>query len=248
MGLTSQMAGGLSCIERGERLQYRNALSLLTLCVLIVLSGCATRGGPVPYDVPNFSAPDSDRPALGQQGIIGKLDVISVAVYELPELNRDLQVDTKGNIALPLVGTVQADGQTADQVAAVITERLAARYVRHPSVQVSIKEAVPRTVTVEGAVTKPGVFEMRGQTDLLSAIALASGLGEDANSHRVVVFRQIDGERRAAAFDLATIRDGTSPNPVIYGNDIVVVDGSSLAKAYRDVLQSVPLLFFVTKF
>ena len=67
----------------------------------------------------------------------------------------------------------------------------------------------------------------------------------------MVVFRQINGERRAAAFDLATIRDGSSPNPVVYGNDIIVVDGSKLSNAYRQILQvaaallcSVPLSGF----
>jgi polysaccharide export outer membrane protein len=208
------------------------------------LAGCAGRGGPVPYDVPNFAAPDSDRPVIGNQGILGKLDVISVAVFQLPELNRDLQIDTNGNFAMPLVGTIHADGLTADQVGAVISDRLAANYVRNPSVQVSIKQTVVRTVTVEGAVKKPGVFEVRGQTDLLSAIALAAGPDDYSNVHRVVVFRQIDGERKAAAFDLATIRNGTAPNPVIFGNDIIVMDGSSLAKTYRDVLQAVPLLYF----
>lgn len=198
----------------------------------------------MPYDVPNFAKPDSDRPALGEQGIIGKLDVVSVAVYQLAELNRDIQVDTNGNISMPLVGTVQVDGKTPDQVAGIITDRLAARYVRHPSVQVSIKQSVPRTITVEGSVNKPGMFEIRGQLDLLSAIALSSGLADDSNLHRVVVFRQINGERRAAAFDLATIRDGSSPNPVIYGNDIIVVDGSKLSNAYRQILQAVPLLYF----
>lgn len=185
---------------------------------------------------------------MGEEGIIGKLDVVSVAVYQLSELNRDIQVDTNGNISMPLVGTVQADGKTPDQVAGIIADRLAAKYVRHPSVQVSIKEAVPRTITVEGSVTKPGMFQIRGRLDLLSAIALASGPNADANSHRVVVFRQINGERRAAAFDLATIREGTSPNPIIYGNDIIVIDGNKLGKAYRDILQAVPLLYFARVF
>ena len=220
-------------------------LSFLALVAMMPLAGCASRGGPVPYDVPNFSAPDNDRPALGKQGLIGKLDVISVAVFELAELNRDIQVDTNGAIVMPLVGSFQVEGLTSDQLAQQITSRLAARYIRSPSVQVSIKQTVVKTVTVEGSVTKPGTFEVRGQSDLLSAIAFAAGPSEFANPHRVVIFRQINGERRAAAFDLATIRSGQSPNPAIYGNDIIVVDGSKLGKAYREILQAVPLLYFL---
>lgn len=220
----------------------------LALFAAILVAGCSTRGGPVPYNVSNFAAPDNDRPIVGNQGVIGKLDVVSVAVYELPELNRDIQVDTKGSISIPLVGSLQAEGLTTEELSQQITSRLAARYVRSPSVQVGIKEAVGKQVTVEGSVVRPGVFQLRGETDLLSAIALASGPNEFANKRRVVVFRQIRGERVAAAFDLSSVRTGQSPNPAIYGNDIIVVDGSKLTRAYRDILQAVPLLLLVNKF
>lgn len=218
------------------------------MLAMLPLAACTTRGGPVPYDVAGFSAPDSDRPAVGNQGVIGKLDIVSVAVFELPELNRDIQVDTKGDIAMPLVGSIQAEGLTSDELARQITGRLAARYVRSPSVQVGIKETVAKLITVEGSVVKPGTFPLRGESDLLTAIALAAGPNEFANAHRVVVFRQIGGERKAAAFDLTTIRNGQSANPAIYGNDIIVVDGSKLTRAYRDILQAVPLLLLVNKF
>ena len=125
----------------------RKLLPIVALALLASLAGCATRGGPVPYDVPNFTAPDSDRPALGGEGTIGKLDTISVSVYQLPELNRDIQVGSDGNIAMPLVGTVKAEGLNSTQLAQEISSRLAARYIRSPSVQVSIKETVVRSVT-----------------------------------------------------------------------------------------------------
>lgn len=223
-------------------------LSLLTVAALGLLPGCASRGGPVPYDVSNFVAPDTDRPNIGNEGIIGKLDKVSVAVFELPELDRDMQVDTNGNVQMPLIGSVRAEGFTTEQLAQQISEQLAARYIRSPSVQVTIKEAVTKVVTVGGAVKSPGVFPVRGETNLLSVIALAAGPAESANPSRVVVFRQIAGERRAAAFDLKQIQTGRAPNPVIYGNDSVIIDGSRLDKAYRDILQAVPLLYFTRVF
>lgn len=221
----------------------RKLLPIVALALLASLAGCATRGGPVPYDVPNFTAPDTDRAALGSEGTIGQLDTIAVAVYQLPELTRDIQVGSDGNITMPLVGTVKAEGLNSTQLAQAISDRLAARYVRSPSVQVSIKETIARTVTVEGSVKQPGVFPVRGESSLLRVIALAAGPDGDANIHRIVVFRQINGQRKAAAFDLGVIRDGKAPDPVIYGNDVVVVDGSGLSAAYREALQAVPLLY-----
>ena len=216
---------------------------LLLLFMLTLLAACSTAGGPVPYNVAGFTQPDTERPPLADNGIIGKLDTIAVQVYQLPDLNREMQVDRDGNIAMPLVGTVHAEGLTAPQVATAISDRLAAQYVRSPSVQVTIKQTVAKMLTVEGSVKRPGIYELRGQTTLLGAIALASGPDEYANSHRVVVFRQIDGRRNAAAFDLDRIRDGTVDDPAIFGNDTVVVDGSRVTALYRELLQAVPLLY-----
>ncbi len=59
----------------------------------------------------------------------------------------------------------------------------------------------------------------------------------------MVIFRQIEGKRAAAAFDLSLIRTGQAPDPEVFGNDIVVLDGSGLNQAYREILQAIPLLY-----
>jgi len=71
---------------------------------------------------------------------------------------------------------------------------------------------------------------------------MAKGTSEDANARRVAVFRTIGGQRQAAAFDLTAIRRGQSQDPEIYPGDIVVVDGSSLKAAQKQVLSTIPLL------
>lgn len=221
----------------------RKILSLLIVALMVPLTGCATRGGPVSYDTAAFTTPDAVRPDLTGSGIIGKLDVLAVNVYQLPELNRDYQVDTDGNIVMPLVGSVKADGLSATDLARDISARLAARYVRSPSVTVGIKQTAVQTVTVEGAVNRPGMFPIPGKISLLRAVALAAGPSQDANIKRVVIFRQIEGKRAAAAFDLSLIRTGQAPDPEVFGNDIVVLDGSGLNQAYREILQAIPLLY-----
>jgi len=71
---------------------------------------------------------------------------------------------------------------------------------------------------------------------------MAKGTTEDANPHRVVIFRQINGQRQAAAFDLKSIRRGEMPDAEIFGNDIIVVDGSASKSAFKNIVSTVPLL------
>ena len=78
---------------------------------------------------------------------------------------------------------------------------------------------------------------------LMQAIALAEGTDEMANAHRVAIFRTIDGVRRAAAFDLVTIRKGQDKDPQVYSGDIVIVDGSAIKEVEKKLL-STPILYF----
>jgi polysaccharide export outer membrane protein len=123
-----------------------------------------------------------------------------------------------------------------------ISQRLAQRYLRNPNVQVAFLEQQQQTITLDGSVRQPGVREIRGETSLLRAVALGQGTTEDANLQRVLVFRTIEGQRMAAAFDLQAIRRGQAEDPKIYGNDIIVVDGSRTRQVWRDVLSALPLL------
>jgi len=214
------------------------------LLALALVAGCASPKSNVPY-LPSgdFGRPDSETISVSQ-GLqrIAPMDKINVNVFQVESLSGEFQVDSAGVISFPLIGTVEAQGKTAPELGQVIASRLGAKYLQNPNVQVSIKESVEQTVTVDGSVRQPGVYPVKGATTLMRAVALARGASEDANTNRVIVFRTIKGQRMAAAFDLAAIRRAGAEDPVIYGNDIVVVDGSRARSVFGYVLASIPLL------
>ena len=106
----------------------------------------------------------------------------------------------------------------------------------------AVTERAQQTVAIEGAVNKPAVVPVRGQTTLLQAIAMAGGTSQDAIPSQVVVFRTVRGQRMAAAFDLNSIRRGEASDPPIYPNDIVVVAGSQPNKLLQSVFQTLPII------
>lgn len=216
---------------------------LAGLVLLLSLSGCAAgRGGPIPYDVQGFGRPDVPAvAALDEDYRISPLDTLSIEVFKSEDLTKDYQVDLTGNIFLPLIGEVRAAGKTARELQAVLVERLGKDYYERPQVSVGLKASAARQVTVDGAVTAPGMYPVVGRLTLLQTIALAKGPNESANPRRIAVFRQIDGQRMAAAFDLTQIRRGEAEDPQIYPGDIIVVDGSSLKAAQRELLSALPI-------
>ena len=221
----------------------RRLLPLIALMGAALLAACAdTRGGSIPYDKP-LAAPDEVRfQTLGSNYKIAPMDKLAIKVFKMEDLSGDYDVDLAGNISLPLIGQVEAANLTTAQLDDQLTQKLGAKYLEHPDVSVAIKSSTAHVVTVDGAVKDGGSFPVGGPISLIQAVALAKGTTEDANARRVAVFRTIGGQRQAAAFDLTSIRRGEAPDPEIYPGDIVVVDGSSVKAAQKQILQTIPLL------
>lgn len=222
------------------------ALSLLPVLAAVLLAAC---GGPRmdvgqmtaarPVDLQSVQAVDMT-PTEYRIGVGDKLDV---RVFQVADLSFEaLVVDTSGNINMPLIGAVRGAGRTAGEMASDIAGRLAAQYLRDPQVTVTVSEAANQKITIDGAVTKPGVYVMRGSTSLLQAVAMAEGPTRVADLTKVAVFRTVAGQRSVALFDLAAIRQGRAPDPEVLGDDIVVVDTSRLSSALRELMGAVPAL------
>lgn len=210
----------------------------------MALNGCAdTRGGPIPYSVSNFGQPDAPAVAsLGAGYRIAPMDTVNVKVFKMPDLSGDYEVDLTGQLSMPLIGNVSAADLTTAQLDDALTRRLGEKYLENPDVSVGIKSSSRRNVTIDGAVNRAGAFPVMGPMTLMQAIALAGGTSPEANARRVAIFRTIGGQRQAAAFDLTSIRRGEAKDPEIYAGDIVVIDGSSVKAAQKQILNSLPIL------
>ena len=122
---------------------------------LLMVAGCADkRGGPIPYDVKTFGAPDAPTVVPLEQGYrIAPLDTLSVKVFKMPDLSGDYEVDLTGQIALPLVGSVRAVDLTTAELDDRLTAKLSEKYLQNPDISVGVKSSTRRNVTVDGAVS-----------------------------------------------------------------------------------------------
>jgi len=174
---------------------------------------------------------------------IGPLDMLEISVFQVPDLSKTVQVNSGGQIALPLIGIVVAGGKTVGELEAEIANKLQASYLQSPQVSVFVKEATSQRVTVDGAVKSPGMVPLTGQTTLLQTIAISGGLVEGADP-AIMMFRNVEGKRMAAKFDLKAIRAGKAEDPIVYGGDVIVVDRSGIRGALSDLKQTIPVFSF----
>lgn len=175
--------------------------------------------------MPAVATAPSPTHAVSSTYRIGADDTLEVVVFQVPELTRVVQVDANGQFILPFVGTVDAAGHTADELARIITGRLGSGYLRDPQVTVLVKEAVSQRVTIDGGVTKPGTYSLSGPTSLMQALALANGPDPRiANIKKVAVVRTINGQRSTQVYDLSKVREGREADPPVQAGDIIIVD------------------------
>lgn len=183
-----------------------------------------------------------------KQGAIQPGDRLYIRVVGEADLTSDQYwVDGGGKVQVPFAGELDAGGHTTGELQAEITERLGAQYIRDPAVAVSIVQHAASSVTVEGEVQKAGRFEASQGLTLLGALALAQSTTNNAKLDEVVVFRELNGVRQAARFDLGQIRKGGAPDPQIIAGDVVVVGRSAIKGTWHDLLQAAPLfnIFYV---
>jgi len=214
------------------------------LLLAALLAGCASGGARhVTFGQP-LPAPDTTNASGAYEGAsdyrLGAQDLIEVSVFGVEELSKTVRVNSNGQISLPLVGAVMAGGRSIPELEAELAKRYADGYLQRPQVTIFVKEFASQRITMEGAVVKPGIYPLTGRTSLLQAVAVAGGLDPLADLNGIVVFRQIDGKKMAAAYNMRDLRSGRSEDPQLYGDDIVVVEQSGSKSVMRQFLQSIP--------
>jgi polysaccharide biosynthesis/export protein len=152
---------------------------LLTACLLV--ASCAPGS-----DLPPL--PDTP-PGPYQLGVDDQVRIIS---FGEEQLTGQFRVNDRGEIAMPLIGAVAADGLTTGQLERRISKRiLDKKLLLDPSVSVEI--LAYRPIFVLGEVSKPGQYPYQPGMTVLTAVAVAGGFTYRAQTDDASILRKIDG-------------------------------------------------------
>ena len=197
--------------------QTRNGLSV-GRCALIVmlLTACRTTQS---TSTASFGSPSSQiraaetRLRTGDQ-IQVRLEA-GINAQQSPQ-SYDLSIDENGEIPLPLIGHIKAEGQTISE----LTERIQASYVPRYYVRCNVIVLVTvRFFYVGGEVRAPGRYNWTEDVTLLKAINTASGFTDYANRRKVEVAR---GKERKT-FDCDDLRQRPEKDIAILPGDSIYV-------------------------
>ena len=189
-----------------QRMSRREALKGGAVGLLVALplawasSGAAKAASPA-------AAPDSISAYT-----LGSGDKVRVTVFGHEDLSGEFEVDGSGNISLPLIRNVKAEGLTVRQLEQSITERLSPDYLINPSVSVEVLNYRP--FYSYGEVTKPGSYPFVNGMTVVNAVAMAGGFTYRARTGSVRIVRAGDPQRKPV--------DADKDTPVLPGDIIEV--------------------------
>jgi polysaccharide export outer membrane protein len=171
------------------------------------------------------SAPGSRAAHSDNSYVIGANDVLAINVWKEPDISRSVPVRSDGKISLPLVGELQASGQTPQQLEQEITKRLQS-YISEPEVTVIVTDSKSQKVNIMGMVARPGAYLLTSSTTVLDAVAMAGGFKDFAKQKSIYVLRQApDGTQQRIPFNYKDVIKGKNPeqNIRLQSGDTVVV-------------------------
>lgn len=161
------------------------ALRPCVVALAIALTGCAATAPPL-------ETPTTPITAAGEYRL-GPGDNVRVIVFGQEQLSGEFSVDGSGRIALPLIGEVEATGNSPRDLEARIAKRLSDGYVRDP--KVSVEVLTFRPFYIIGEVNKPGQFPYASGMTALSAVAAAGGYTYRGRQDYVIITRTINGQK-----------------------------------------------------
>jgi polysaccharide export outer membrane protein len=196
------------CLRPNPMTAHRS-IAALTLVVLLSIGACAQSDSAPRPTAPSVPATDKqagDKSGEGSRAghsdssyVIGANDVLAINVWKEPDISRSVPVRSDGKISLPLVGELQAGGQTPRN---------------------------SQKVNILGMVVRPGSYLLTSSTTVLDSIALAGGFKDFAKQKSIYVLRQAsDGTQKRIPFNYKDVIKGKNPeqNIRLQAGDTVVV-------------------------
>jgi polysaccharide export outer membrane protein len=201
-----------------DRLRQGLIVALASVCAATstLFIGCGTTGS---------SASKVFRSAIAAQGTETRLRIgdqlqihMETSANQAPQ-SIDTEIDENGEISLPLIGRIKAEGLTTSELAERVQANYVPRYYVHCAVTVL---ATVRFFYVGGEVHAPGRYNWSQDVSLLKAINTAGGFTEFANRRKVEVARG----SQEMTFDCEDLRQHPNKDPAIRPGDLISVPRS----------------------
>jgi polysaccharide export outer membrane protein len=165
---------------------------------------------------------------------IGAGDLLTIAVYDTPEMTAQVRVNSNGNVTYQPIGEIHLGGLSPEEGASLITRGLVdGEFVKNPHVSIFVSEYASQATYVTGEVSRPGVYPLLGSYRLLDVLSAAGGLTE-RSGHEVSITHRNDPEHPSITHLNKQI-PGEDTNPTMQAGDTIYVPQAGVVYVVGEV-------------
>lgn len=178
--------------------------------------------------------PAQAQSATARGYVLGVDDALDITVYGAPEASVKTRIKHDGTIVLPMVGAIQAVGQTNVSLAAVIAKKLeAGNFFKGPIVNVEILNYSSQTVNVAGAVRTPGIYPLDKPYRVLDVMLRAGWVGGQGT--QFVYLRSASDNKEVRLSTDALVHGTPDKDPYVAPGDTIFVPDSDIFYIYGQI-------------
>ncbi len=205
----------------------RSVMKMLLLAAVISCAGVTTLKGQTGTPALTTVSSGASAPKLEQRYPRYKIqnqDTLLLSFPLSPELNQTVTVQPDGFVNLQTAGSLHIQGMTVPEVAEAVKKAYTG-ILNNPIVNVDLEDYQKPSFTVSGQVGKPGQYDLRTETTVAEAIAVAGGLAPTAKTQVLLFHRTSDDMFEVKKLNLKDVLTGKTPNedPVVAAGDMIFV-------------------------
>ena len=163
-------------------------------------------------------------------------DLISVSVFDVPELEKHVRITDRGSITLPLVGEMTVAGLSPAQAEHTVGAALASgRFIRNAQVNIGVDQYASANVAVSGQVQHPGSYPSTIPRNVMDILSMAGGLTPAADTHVTIQRRGVNGKTLQASLvndPFVSLKNSL----LVYPGDLVIVPKAGIVYVLGDVV------------
>ena len=142
-----------------------------------------------------LDTPSATQPVLAQRYpryLLRPSDVLQLTFPITPEFDQTISVQPDGFVNLRGVGDLYIAGKSVPEFSEAL-HKLYGNFLNDPIINIEMKDFEKPYFTAGGEFGRPGKYELRGDTTVAEAVAIAGGFTEKAKHSEVLVFRKVPG-------------------------------------------------------
>ena len=203
-----------------------SVLLLLSLRVTLAWAAQPAPAAPPPQPVPAAAGVPAGPNAVSPLTPLGPGDSVTLHVFGQPDMDTVLGIADDGSIRVPLAGSIQVGGLSAESAARRVEKAFKdGGYFVDPHVTLTVTQSLSQRVSVLGEVHTPGRYPVDSRTNIIDLLAQAGGETEFASDTVYVLRTDAAGSVKRYPVNLKGLADpgASAPTQLLRAGDSVYV-------------------------